>query len=166
MKKTPGVDMTSGSLGIGLSVGSGMALGAKITQQSFRVYVLIGDGETNEGQIWEAAMTAAHYHLDNLIAFVDLNRFQNDGTTAETMRMDPLAEKWRAFRWNVLEVNGHDFRQLLAAIEEAQSEVQSPSVILCNTVKGKGVSFMENQIKFHGFSLNEEQFQQALHELS
>ena len=110
-------------------------------------------------------MTAAHYQLDNLIAFVDVNGFQNDGTTAETMLMEPLAEKWRAFRWNVLEVDGHDFKQLLGAIEDAQTCLQKPSVILCKTVKGKGISFMEHQIKFHGFSLNEEQFQQAIDEL-
>lgn len=165
MKKTPGIDMTSGSLGIGLSAGCGIALGAKITNQAFRVYVLIGDGETNEGQVWEAAMTAAHYHLNNLIAFVDVNGFQNDGATAETMLMEPLAEKWRAFRWNALEVNGHDLKQLLDAIDEAKTCLHTPSVILCHTVKGKGISFMEHQIKFHGFHLDDEQFQQAMHEL-
>ncbi|AUS96053.1 transketolase [Clostridium thermosuccinogenes] len=166
MKKTLGVDMSTGSLGIGLSAGCGMALGAKIKKKDFRVYVLIGDGETNEGQIWEAAKTAAHYKLENLTAIVDVNEYQNDGATKEEMDMSPLGAKWEAFGWKVLEVDGHDLRQILAAFDKAQECRSGPSVIICHTVKCKGVSFMEqDKVKYHGAPLNYEQLQQALSEI-
>lgn len=165
MKKTPGVDMTTGSLGIGLSAACGIALGAKIKNKNFNVYTVIGDGETNEGQIWEAVMTAAHYKLDNLTAFVDINKLQNDGFTADVKGMDPMDEKWKAFGWNTLTIDGHDIKQVLEAIDEARSCKGKPTVILLNTVKGKGVSFMENSILFHGASPNEEQYNKAMEEL-
>ncbi len=166
MKKTPGVDMTTGSLGIGLSVGCGMALGARIKKKDFKVYVLIGDGETNEGQIWEAAKTAAHYKLDNLTAIVDVNGYQNDGATKDEMNMFPMMEKWRAFGWNAVEIDGHDIVQILDAFNMAQACKNKPTVIICNTVKGKGVSFMEeNKVKYHSTPLDKEQLHQALLEL-
>lgn len=166
MKKTPGVDMTTGSLGIGLSVGCGMALGARIKKKDFKVYVLIGDGETNEGQIWEAAKTAAHYKLDNLTAIVDVNGYQNDGATKDEMNMFPMMEKWRAFGWNAVEIDGHDIVQILDALNMAQACKNKPTVIICNTVKGKDVSFMEeNKVKYHSTPLDKEQLRQALLEL-
>lgn len=166
LKKTPGVDMSSGSLGIGLSVACGMAFGGRIKGQDFRVFVVIGDGETNEGQIWEAAKTAAHYSLDKITAFIDLNGLQNDGPTAREMSMEPMAAKWRSFNWHVLEIDGHSFPQILAALNQAEQYAGQPTAILCRTVKGKGVSFMENQIKFHGTPPDEEEYRKALMELS
>lgn len=166
MKKTPGVDMTTGSLGIGLSAACGMAIGARINNKDYRTYVLIGDGETNEGQIWEAAATAAHYRLDNLTAFIDCNKLQNDGNTNDIKGMEPMKIKWESFGWNALEVDGHDFKKLLAAIEEAKAIKGMPTVIICRTVKGKGVSFMENSIIFHGASPNSVQYEKALNELA
>jgi transketolase len=165
MNKTPGIDMTTGSLGIGLSAACGMALGAKIKDESFRVYTIIGDGEANEGQIWEAVMTAAHYKLNNLIAFVDLNRLQNDGFTKDEMNMEPMADKWKSFGWNTIEVDGHDLCQILEAIDHAHLSKDKPTVVICHTTKGKGVSFMENSIVFHGASPNEEQYGKAMEEL-
>ena len=166
MKKTPGVDMTTGSLGIGLSAGCGMALGARIKKKDFKVYVLIGDGETNEGQIWEAAKTAAHYKLNNLTAIIDVNGYQNDGATMDEMSMFSMSAKWSAFGWNVLEVDGHDIRQVLEALDGAQACKTMPTAIICHTVKCKGVSFMEeNKVKYHGASPNEAQLLQALSEL-
>lgn len=166
LKKTPGIDMSSGSLGIGLSVACGMAFGGRIKGQDFRVFVVIGDGETNEGQIWEAAKTAAHYKLDQITAFIDLNGLQNDGPTEKEMSMAPMAAKWRSFNWNVLEIDGHDFSQILAAVNQAAQRTGQPTAILCRTVKGKGVSFMENQLKFHGTPPNVEEYRKALAELS
>ena len=166
LKKTPGVDMSSGSLGIGLSVACGMALGGRIKGQDFRIFVVIGDGETNEGQIWEAAKTAAHYKLDQITAFIDLNGLQNDGPTEKEMSMAPMAAKWRSFNWNVLEIDGHDFPQILAAVNRAGQRTGQPTAILCRTLKGKGVSFMENQLKFHGTPPNVEEYRKALAELS
>ncbi len=166
MNKTPGVDMTTGSLGIGLSIGCGMALGAFILNKSFRVYVLMGDGETNEGQIWEAAKSAAHYQLYNLTGIVDLNQYQNDGATNKEMNMLSMARKWDAFGWNVIEVDGHDIKGLLDAFQTAMMCRTMPSVILCHTVKCKGVSFLEeNKVKYHGAPINRDQLQQALLEL-
>lgn len=166
MKKTPGVDMTTGSLGIGLSAGCGMALGARIKGQDYKVYVMIGDGELNEGQIWEAAKTAAHYKLDNLTAMADLNGFQNDGDTRTEMSMEPLADKWRSFGWNVLEADGHDIKQVLCAFDQVPTGNGKPTMILFHTVKCKGVSFMEeDKIKYHGASPDEKQLRQAMSEL-
>lgn len=166
MKKTPGVDMTSGSLGIGLSAACGMALGARIKNKPFRVYTIIGDGETNEGQIWEAASTAAHYKLDHLTAFIDCNKLQNDGDTKNIKQMEPMKEKWQAFGWNALEIDGHNIQEILEAIDAAWKYRGKPTAIICRTVKGKGVSFMENSIKFHGSSPNDEQFELAMKELN
>lgn len=166
MSKIPGVDMTTGSLGIGLSAACGMALGARIMGKDFRVYTIVGDGEANEGQIWEAAMTAAHYKLDNLTAFIDVNRLQNDGFTLEEMNTEPMDAKWKSFNWNVIDIDGHDIVQVIEAIKKAKVQKDKPTVILCRTVKGKGVSFMENSIAFHGSAPNEEQFVKAMQELA
>ncbi len=164
MKKTPGIDMTSGSLGIGLSAASGMALGGKYQNKSFYVYCLMGDGEINEGQIWEAAASAAHFGLSHLIGFVDVNGLQNDGKTEDVKDMGDLAAKWKAFGWQVQEIDGHDFGQIASAIDKAKQEVQKPSVILMRTVKGKGVSFMENVVKWHGATPSKEDYENAMRE--
>jgi transketolase len=166
MGKTPGVDMTTGSLGVGLSAASGIALGAKIQEKNYRVYVAMGDGELNEGQIWEAAASSAHFKLDNLIAFVDANGLQNDGDTYLEMNMEPIASKWKAFGWNTYEINGNKVDEISDAIEEALMITGKPSVIICRTIKGKGVSFMENNNDFHGKCPSEDEYQQAMLELS
>ena len=163
---TPGVEMNSGSLGQGLSFAVGTALAARVDHKDHRVYVLLGDGECDEGQVWEAAMAASHYRLANLTALVDRNRIQNDRFTTEVMRLEPLAEKWSAFGWNVLEVDGHDISQLLDALGRAQATSGRPTVIVGHTVKGKGVSFMENNPDFHGRAPNKEEYEQAMAELS
>ncbi|MDR3539942.1 MAG: transketolase [Desulfosporosinus sp.] len=165
MKKTPGVDMSTGSLGQGLSAANGMALAGKLDGKDYRVFVLLGDGEMAEGQVWEAAMAAAHYKLDNVTAVLDLNGLQIDGTTDSVMCSTPLAAKWRAFCWNVIEVDGHDVDALLAAFAEAKQCKEKPSIIIAKTVKGKGVSFMENQAGWHGNAPSVEQGEQALKEL-
>lgn len=165
-KATPGVDMTSGSLGQGLSVANGMALALKLDgNDRRRVYVLLGDGELQEGQVWEAAMTAAHYKLDNVVAFVDYNGLQIDGDVHTVMNPAPVAEKFRAFNWHVQEIDGHDFSQILRAVQVAATELGRPSVIIARTVKGKGVSFMENQAGWHGSAPNRNELAQALAEL-
>ena len=165
MKHTPGVDMSSGSLGMGISAACGMALGAKHQGKAYRVYSILGDGEIAEGQVWEAAMFSAHYKLDNLCVFVDRNGLQIDGETKKVMNSDPLDEKFAAFGWNVQVINGHDFDQIDKAIANAEACKGKPSVIIMDTVKGKGVSFMENQVGWHGKAPNEEQRAQALKEL-
>lgn len=165
MKKTPGVDMSTGSLGQGLSAANGMALAGKLEGKDYRVFVLLGDGEMAEGQVWEAAMAAAHYKLDNVTAVLDFNGLQIDGTTESVMCSAPLTEKWRAFCWHVIEVDGHDVEALLAAFAEAKQVKGKPSIIIAKTVKGKGVSFMENQAGWHGNAPSTEQGQQALKEL-
>jgi transketolase len=158
--------MTTGSLGQGLSAANGMALAAKLDGQAQRwVYVLLGDGELQEGQIWEAAMTAAHYKLDNLIAFVDRNDLQIDGRVSAVMGVDPVGDKFRAFGWHVQEIDGHDFDQILAAVDAAKAVAGKPSVIIARTVKGKGVSFMEGQSAWHGRCPTEAEYKQALAEL-
>ena len=166
MRKTPGLDATTGSLGQGLSLGVGMALAAKIGGKGYRVYVLMGDGETNEGQIWEAAACAAKYGLSNLVGIVDENGLQNDGPTDAIMPMQPLAEKWRAFGWNVLEIDGHDMEQIVTALEQANESNQGkPTAIIAKTVKGKGVSFMENVVEWHSGAPTDAQLEQALDEI-
>jgi len=165
MKKTPGVDMSTGSLGQGLSAANGMALAGKLDGKDYRVFVLLGDGEMAEGQVWEAAMAAAHYKLDNVTAVLDLNGLQIDGSTDSVMCSTPLTEKWRSFCWNVIEVDGHDVEALLAAFAEAKQCKGKPSIIIAKTVKGKGVSFMENQAGWHGNAPSVEQGEQALKEL-
>ncbi len=165
MNKTPGVEMSTGSLGQGLSVACGMALAGKIDNRSYRVYVLLGDGEVDEGNVWEAAMTAAKYGLDNLTAILDRNRLQLDGATEDICPLDPLPNKWRAFGWNVVEIDGHDMREILGSLDEAEKVRGKPTIIIANTVKGKGVSFMEDQVKYHGTALSKEELERALEEL-
>ena len=162
---TPGVEMNSGSLGQGLSFAIGTALAADLDKKSYRVYVVLGDGECDEGQVWEAAMAASHYKLENITAFVDRNRIQNDRFTSEVMELEPLAEKWRAFGWNVLEIAGHDMAQILDALGEAQRTQGRPTMIIAHTIKGKGVSFMEDNPDFHGRAPNQEEYEQAMKEL-
>ncbi|MEM2866458.1 MAG: transketolase [Candidatus Hadarchaeales archaeon] len=162
---TPGVEASTGSLGQGLSIGCGMALAGRLDRRDYRVYVLMGDGELDEGQVWEAAMFAAHQRLDNLVGIVDRNRIQLDGFTEEIVGLEPLAEKWRAFGWNVVEVDGHDLRQVAEALDGAEGVKGKPTVLLARTVKGKGVSFMENQVKYHGTPLTREELERALEEL-
>ena len=165
MRKTPGVDMSTGSLGQGLSAANGMALAGKLDGKNYRVFVLLGDGEMAEGQIWEAAMASAHYNLDNVTAVIDFNGLQIDGTTDSVMCSSPLAEKWRAFCWHVIEVDGHDVDALIGAFAEAKQVEGKPSMIIAKTVKGKGVSFMENVAGWHGNAPSVEQGEQALKEL-
>ena len=154
--KVPGVDASTGSLGHGLAMAVGMALGARFQKQAWRTYCLLGDGECNEGSVWEAAMAAHHFKLDTLTAFVDRNRFMIDGRTEDIMGLEPLAGKWRAFGWDVREIDGHDFAQIGEAIEGAQSFAGAPTVILCNTVKGRGVDYMEDNVKWHYGSIDSE----------
>jgi transketolase len=165
MLKTPGVDISTGSLGQGLSDGLGMALAGKLLKKDYRVYVLIGDGEVQEGQIWEAAMAGAKWKLDNLTAFLDCNRLQNDGEVASIMPVDPLADKWRAFNWQVMEVDGHDMAQIIDAVHTAQATRGKPTIIIAHTIKGKGVSFMEDVAEWHGNAPNKEQYEQAIWEI-
>jgi len=165
MLKLPGLETSSGSLGQGLSIGVGMALGAKIDKKGFRVYVFMGDGETDEGQVWEGAMSAAHYNLDNLCGIVDRNRLQIDGDTEKVMRLEPYCEKWAGFGWHVIECDGHDLEELIDALDEAEGTCGAPTVIIANTVKGKGVSFMENKAEWHGIPPDDEQLALALREL-
>lgn len=162
---TPGVEICTGSLGHGLSLANGMALGLRIDRKDSRVYALLGDGECEEGEVWEAAMSSAHFKLSNLTAIVDKNRLQIDGPTSEVMNIDPLDEKFRSFGWQALVVDGHDFKQLLSAFRFAAQERRCPTVIIANTVKGKGVSFMENNLEFHGRAPTEEELKWALAEL-
>ena len=148
--KVPGIEMSTGSLGQGLSMACGMALAGKLDKKDHKIYCLLGDGELQSGQNWEAAMLARHYHLNNLIAFVDRNRLQITGCTEDAMSLDPLPEKWRAFGWNVIIINGHSMIQIVEACAKAKEAETNPTVIIMNTVKGKGVSFMENNCDFHG----------------
>ena len=167
LNKVPGVDMSTGSLGQGLSAANGMAMISKYDKIDNRVYCICGDGESQEGQIWEAAMSSAHYKLDNLTLFVDCNGLQIDGTVQDVMNNDSLAEKFKAFGWNVIEVaNGHDLEQLDCAVESAKAFKGAPTAIVCKTVKGKGVSYMENQTAWHGAAPNKEQYEQAIAELN
>ena len=163
---TPGIEMSGGSLGQGLSFGIGAALSGKIDKKDYRVYVLLGDGECDEGQVWEAAMSATHYKLDNLTAIVDRNRIQNDRFTSEAMEIEPLPDKWRAFGWKVQEIDGHDLGQVINALKAARRVKDRPSAIIAHTVKGKGVSFMENNPAFHGKAANKDELAQALQELA
>ena len=165
MKNIPGVDMSSGSLGQGLSVANGMALAGKLNKSEKYVYALLGDGEVQEGQIWEAAMTSAHYKLDNLIAFLDNNGLQIDGDLEDVMGVSPLDDKWKAFNWDVQVIDGHDFNAILSAVEAAKAKKGQPSIIIAKTVKGKGVSFMENKAEWHGSAPSTDQLAQALEEL-
>lgn len=165
MRHVRGVDMSTGSLGQGLSAAVGMALAGKLSKKSYRVYAACGDGEIAEGQIWEAAMSAAKYHLDNLCIMVDVNGLQIDGATADVMPSEPLDKKFEAFNWNVIHVDGHDYDALVKAFAEAETVKGKPTALLLKTVKGKGVSFMENNAGWHGKAPNDEQFRQAMEEL-
>ena len=165
MKHIPGVDMTTGSLGQGVSAACGMALAAKISGKDYRTYTILGDGEIEEGQVWEAAMFAAHYKLDNLCAIVDNNGLQIDGSVAEVMSPYPIPEKFAAFGWHVITVDAHDLDQLEAAFAEARTVKGKPTAIIQKSVKGKGVSFMENQVGWHGAAPNAEQYETAMAEL-
>ena len=165
MKKVAGIDMSTGSLGQGLSAANGMALAGKLDNKDYTVYTILGDGEIQEGQIWEAAMTASHYKLDNLIAFVDLNGLQIDGDIKEVMSPCPIDKKFEAFGWNVIVINGHDYEEIINAIQKAKSTKGAPTCIVCNTVKGKGVSFMENEAAWHGTAPTKEQCEQAIKEI-
>ncbi|MBR2885430.1 MAG: transketolase [Clostridia bacterium] len=165
MKGVPGVDMSTGSLGQGISAANGMALSAKLDNKDYRVYTILGDGEIEEGQVWEAAMFAAHYKLDNLTAFLDFNGLQIDGDIREVMNSTPIDKKFEAFNWNVITIDGHDYDQIRNAIDEAQKVKGKPTIIIAKCVKGKGVSFMENQAGWHGAAPNKEQFEQAIAEL-
>ncbi len=160
-----GVDMSAGSLGQGLSAGIGMALGARLNHKDYHTYVVMGDGEIAEGQIWEAAMAAGHYHLDNLTGIVDVNGLQIDGPTAQVMDSSPLKDKFAAFGWHVVEVDGHDYAALEQAFSSSNVVPGKPTMVLCRTVKGKGVSFMENQVGWHGKAPSAEEFEQAKTEL-
>lgn len=167
MKKLPGVDMTTGSLGLGISAAVGMALAGKTDNRPYRVYALLGDGEMQEGSVWEALMAAAHYKLDNLTVFIDNNNLQIDGQVSDVMNIYPIEEKMRAFGLNAITVeDGNDFALLKDATDKALSHKGSPTVIIAKTVKGKGVSFMENQASWHGTAPNQEQTEQALKELT
>lgn len=163
--KIPGVDMSTGSLGQGISAACGMALSGKLSNETYKVYAILGDGEIEEGQVWEAAMFAAHYGLDNLVAVVDNNNLQIDGKISEVMSPYPIDEKFAAFGWHVITINGHDFDAIEKAFQEAERVANQPTVIIQKTVKGKGVSFMEDQVSWHGTAPNEEQYNKAMAEL-
>ena len=165
MKKLPGIDISTGSLGQGLSVANGMALSAKLDNKSYRTYVLLGDGEVQEGQVWEAAMTSAHYKLDNICAFLDSNNLQIDGNVDKVMGVEPLDDKWRAFGWNVIVIDGHNFEEILGALEAAKAHKGQPTMVIAKTTKGKGISFMENVCGFHGVAPTPEETERALEEL-
>lgn len=165
MKHIPGVDMSTGSLGLGISAACGMALSAKAYKKDYRVYALLGDGEIEEGQVWEAAMYAPHYKLDNLCIFVDLNGLQIDGSTAEVMNSSPLDKKFEAFGWNTLTIDGHNYDEIKKALRDARGIKGKPTAVIMKTVKGKGVSYMENSVKWHGVAPNEEEYEKAISEL-
>ena len=165
MKHIPGVDMSSGSLGQGISAACGMALSAKLTGDTYKVYAILGDGEIEEGQVWEAAMFAAHNKLDNLVAIVDNNGLQIDGKISDVCSPYPITDKFEAFGWHVITMDAHDFDSIEAAFNEAESVVNQPVAIVMTSVKGKGVSFMENQVSWHGTAPNQEQYEKAMSEL-
>ena len=164
MKKVPGVDMSTGSLGHGLSVAVGMAIAGKLDGKDYRVFAILGDGEVQEGEIWEAANTASHYKLDNLIAILDRNKLQIDGPTEEVMHIEPLPWRWQAFGWDVVEIDGHNVEEILDTFHEIKLN-EKPTIIIAHTIKGKGVSFMEGTLSFHGKPPSEEQYLRAMSEL-
>lgn len=161
----PGIEASTGSLGMGLSIANGFALAARLNQSERRIYTLMGDGETDEGQVWEAAMTSAHYKLDNVCAIVDANNLQIDGFVELVKRLEPIKDKWLAFGWNVIEADGHDMGSILNAYDEAERVKGKPTVVLARTIKGKGVSFMENEAEWHGIAPKPEELDKALREL-
>ncbi|MDO9027682.1 MAG: transketolase [Candidatus Roizmanbacteria bacterium] len=161
----PGVEISTGSLGQGLSVANGIALGLRLDKNPARVYCIMGDGEIQEGQIWEAAMTASHYKLDNLCAVVDNNGLQIDGPVEEVMRISPVHDKWKAFGWHVIEINGHNMNEIIDALDKAEIIKEQPTVIIAHTIKGKGVSFFEGRVEYHGIAPTREELEKALKEL-
>lgn len=165
-KKVAGVDMSTGSLGQGISAAAGMASFAKRRNQDFRVYCILGDGEMQEGEVWEALMSAAHYKLSNFTVLLDNNNLQIDGQVCDVMSVYPIREKVEAFGWQVLEVDGHDVKALCGALEQARENVKAPTFIICKTIKGKGVSFMENQAGWHGAAVTDENYETAMKELN
>jgi transketolase len=167
MNKVPGVEMSSGALGQGLSVGLGMCLAGRLAKKEYRVYVILGDGELQEGQVWEAFMASGHYRADKLTALIDYNKLQVCDTIAKTMELEPLATKIEAFRWHVLEIDGNDMGQVVSALEAAKDNTTDrPTAIICNTIKGKGVSFIENDVHWHSHTFSDEDYQQARKELA
>lgn len=164
-KHLPGVEISTGSLGQGLSVACGLALAHKLDKAPNRVYALLGDGELQEGQVWEAAMTAAHYKLDNLCAFVDNNGLQIDGPVQKVMGVEPIADKWRAFGWEALDIDGHDMAKIVSALDKAETVKGKPTVIVCRTVKGKGCSLFEGKVEYHGTAPSTEELETAMKEL-
>jgi transketolase len=165
MNDLDGIDMSTGSLGQGISAAVGMALAGKLDKKNYRVYTILGDGELEEGQVWEASMSAAHYKLDNLTAFVDFNGLQIDGNTTDVMNPCPIDKKFEAFGWNVLIIDGHNYDEIIDAIEKAKNTKGKPTAIVCKTIKGKGVSFMENEASWHGTAPSKEQCERALSEI-
>jgi transketolase len=165
MTRTPGVEASTGSLGQGISVAVGMALAGKLDRKHYRVYAILGDGELQEGEVWEAAMAAAHYRLDNLCAIIDFNGLQIDGRIQDVMNPEPIPEKWRAFGWEVKEIDGHDFGQIIPAIDWAAGVTGRPAAIVAHTIKGRGVSFMESKASWHGMAPSAEEARKALMEL-
>jgi transketolase len=165
MKRTPGIDMTAGSLGHGLSAGVGIALSGKLRKKDYHVWVVVGDGESQEGSVWEAAMASAKWKLDNLTAILDHNNLQNDDCVADEMPIEPVADKWRAFGWHVVEIDGHNMTEIVEALEGAKTFKGMPTIVIARTIKGKGVSFMENVVDWHGKAPCREEAEQALEEI-
>jgi transketolase len=163
--KIPGVDMSAGSLGMGLSFGNGCALMAKLDKKDYRTYVLMGDGECQEGNVWEAAMSSAHHGIDNLVAIVDYNKIQIEGFVKDIKNPEPFADKWESFGWHTIEIDGHDLQAILDAFDEARTVKGQPTVIIAHTLKGKGVSFTENKNEYHGRALTEDEMKRAMAEL-
>lgn len=164
-KKVPGIEMTTGSLGQGLSIANGIALSGKMDKKDYRVYCVLGDGEIEEGEVWEAAMTSAHYKLDNLVVIVDNNNLQIDGEISKVMNPYPIDEKFKSFGFNVINIDGHNYNEIISAFENAKSIKGKPTAIIASTIKGKGISFMENNPSWHGKAPNEEQYMKAMEDL-
>ncbi len=164
-KNIPGIEASTGSLGHGLSFAVGVALAGKLDKKDYHVYAMMGDGETAEGQIWEAAAAASHYKLDNLIGLIDRNMLQIDGNTEQVLRLESIKDRWSAFGWKVKEINGHNFQEIFEALDEAKEHKKQPSLIILNTIKGKGISYMENNVDFHGVAPNEMEYKLAMEEL-
>lgn len=164
--RTPGIEFNTGSLGHGLAVANGIALAAKMLKKDFKVYCLLGDGEIQEGSVWEAAMTAPHYKLNNVCAIIDYNKVQENGPTNQIKNLEPLSSKWNSFGWHTVEVDGHDFKELIRTLDEADNFKDQPTMIIAHTIKGKGVAFMEGQAGWHGKAPNEEQLKKALEQLT
>lgn len=166
MRKTAGVEVSTGSLGQGLSIANGIALASKMDKRDSTIYVLLGDGEIEEGQIWEAAMLASHYELDNIVAILDYNGLQVDGPVTQVMNIEPVSDKWKAFGWYVIEINGHSMPEIVESLNRAKTCQGKPAIIIAHTVKGKGISFMENKVEWHGKAPSKGEYRQALEELS